>query len=68
MAKQNIILPYVTVQEVLNFLRFCEAYGLFTPANIFSATEQVPEEPLTIGLEARKLRLLMIRLSEYDHF
>ncbi|KAH8352324.1 tetratricopeptide repeat protein 30 homolog [Drosophila takahashii] len=68
MAKQNIILPYATVQEVLNFLRFCEAYGLFTPANIFSATEQVPEEPLTIGLEARKLRLLMIRLSEYDNF
>ncbi|KAH8311458.1 hypothetical protein KR044_006465 [Drosophila immigrans] len=68
MAKQNIILPYPAVQEVLNFLKSCEAYGLFTPANIYAATEQIPSEPLTIGLEARKLRLLLIKLSEYENF
>jgi len=68
MAKQNIILPYPAVQEVLNFLKSCEAYGLFTPANIYAATEQIPNEPLTIGLEARKLRLLLIKLSEYENY
>ncbi|XP_030378083.1 tetratricopeptide repeat protein 30 homolog [Scaptodrosophila lebanonensis] len=68
MAKQNIILPFQAVQEVLSFLKSCEAYGLFTPANIYSATEQAPAEPLTIGLEARKLRLLLIKLSEYENF
>ncbi|KAI8124632.1 Tetratricopeptide repeat protein 30 like protein [Lucilia cuprina] len=41
--------------------------GIFTPANIYSASEEVPAEPLTIGLEARKLRLLLIKLSEYEH-
>lgn len=66
MAKQNIILPYPAVQEVLNFLKSCEVYGLFTPANIYTATDEVPAEPLTIGLEARKLRLLLIKLSEYE--
>ncbi|KAM7362569.1 tetratricopeptide repeat domain 30 [Cochliomyia hominivorax] len=67
MAKQNIILPYPSLQEVINFLKSCEVNGIFTPANIYSASEEVPAEPLTIGLEARKLRLLLIKLSEYEH-
>ncbi|XP_037817346.1 tetratricopeptide repeat protein 30 homolog [Lucilia sericata] len=67
MAKQNIILPYPSLQEVMNFLKSCEINGIFTPANIYSASEEVPAEPLTIGLEARKLRLLLIKLSEYEH-
>ncbi|XP_036335195.1 tetratricopeptide repeat protein 30 homolog [Rhagoletis pomonella] len=67
MAKQNIILPYPAVQEVMNFLKTCEVYGLFTPANIYTAADEVPADPLTIGLEARKLRLLLIKLSEYEH-
>ncbi|KAI8124633.1 Tetratricopeptide repeat protein 30 like protein [Lucilia cuprina] len=67
MAKQNIILPYPSLQEVMNFLKSCEVNGIFTPANIYSASEEVPAEPLTIGLEARKLRLLLIKLSEYEH-
>ncbi|TMW52693.1 hypothetical protein DOY81_002216 [Sarcophaga bullata] len=67
MAKQNIILPYPSLQEVMNFLKACEVNGIFTPANIYSASEEVPAVPLTIGLEARKLRLLLIKLSEYEH-
>ncbi|XP_037950812.1 tetratricopeptide repeat protein 30 homolog [Teleopsis dalmanni] len=67
MAKQNIILPYPAVQEMLNFLKSCEVNGLFTPANIYAATDEVPTEPLTIGLEARKLRVLLTKLSEYEN-
>ncbi|XP_065368434.1 tetratricopeptide repeat protein 30 homolog [Calliphora vicina] len=67
MAKQNIILPNASLQEVMNFLKSCEVNGIFTPANIYSASEEVPAQPLTIGLEARKLRLLLIKLSEYEH-
>ncbi|XP_058978686.1 tetratricopeptide repeat protein 30 homolog [Musca domestica] len=67
MAKQNIILAYPSVQEVMSFLKSCEVNGIFTPANIYSASDEVPAEPLTIGLEARKLRLLLLKLSEYEN-
>uniref|UniRef100_A0A1B0FLK3 Tetratricopeptide repeat protein 30 n=1 Tax=Glossina morsitans morsitans TaxID=37546 RepID=A0A1B0FLK3_GLOMM len=67
MAKQNVILPNPAIQEVMNFLKSCEVNGLFTPANVYSASEEAPTEPLTIGLEARKLRLLLIKLSEYEN-
>ncbi|XP_073846429.1 tetratricopeptide repeat domain 30 [Musca autumnalis] len=67
MAKQNIILAYPSVQEVMGFLKSCEVNGIFTPANIYSASDEVPAEPLTIGLEARKLRLLLLKLSEYEN-
>ncbi|XP_055921702.1 tetratricopeptide repeat protein 30 homolog [Eupeodes corollae] len=67
MAKQNIILKYPAIQEVLNFLKSCEVYGLMTPANNnYVAGTEIPEKPLTIGLEARKLRVLLIKLSEYE--
>ncbi|XP_075146966.1 tetratricopeptide repeat domain 30 [Haematobia irritans] len=67
MAKQNIILAYPSVHEVMSFLKSCEINGIFTPANIYSASDEVPEHPLTIGLEARKLRLLLLKLSEYEN-
>lgn len=41
--------------------------GLFIPANIYAAGEEVPKEPLTIGLEARKLRWLLLKLTEYEN-
>lgn len=72
MAKQSIVLPTVAVQEVLQFLHNCESYGLTTPAVLSIGGDSIGgggggmDEPPTIGLEARKLRALLLKLIEYD--
>uniref|UniRef100_A0A8W7PTZ7 Tetratricopeptide repeat protein 30 n=1 Tax=Anopheles coluzzii TaxID=1518534 RepID=A0A8W7PTZ7_ANOCL len=65
MAKQTIVLPSIALQETLNFLRACEAYGLTIPSVLTGPLEDSGEQPPTIGLEARKLRALLLRLMEY---
>lgn len=99
MSKQNLVLPYGTIQELMTFLKTCESKkllkcqfmyhntdyalllrfeitfilvifivnGLFIPANIYGIGDEVPKEPLTIGLEARKLRWLLLKLTEYEN-
>ncbi|XP_058116473.1 tetratricopeptide repeat protein 30 homolog [Anopheles ziemanni] len=65
MAKQTIVLPSIALQETLNFLRACEAYGLTIPSVLTGPLEDSGEQPPTIGLEARKLRSLLLKLMEY---
>uniref|UniRef100_A0A182SNK9 Tetratricopeptide repeat protein 30 n=1 Tax=Anopheles maculatus TaxID=74869 RepID=A0A182SNK9_9DIPT len=65
LAKQTIVLPSIALQETLNFLRACEAYGITIPSVLTGPLEDSGEQPPTIGLEARKLRALLLRLMEY---
>ncbi|XP_035894759.1 tetratricopeptide repeat protein 30 homolog [Anopheles stephensi] len=65
MAKQTIVLPSIALQETLNFLRACEAYGITIPSVLTGPLEDSGEQPPTIGLEARKLLALLLRLMEY---
>lgn len=67
MARQNIILSHPAVQEIMNFLHTCEVHGHYTTANNYNTTEDMPEHPLTIGMESRKLRVLLIKLTEYEN-
>ncbi|XP_035778941.1 tetratricopeptide repeat protein 30 homolog [Anopheles albimanus] len=65
MAKQTIVLPSIALQETLNFLRACEAYGLTIPSVLTGPLEDSADHAPTIGLESRKLRALLLRLMEY---
>lgn len=67
MAKQNIVLPSVAIQEVLSFLQTCEVYGITALAVLAGPLDEDGTERLpTIGIEARKLRALLLRLMEYN--
>lgn len=69
LAKQTIVLPAIAVQDVMHFLQNCEAYGL-TMAAVLQPLQLADgsgaDEPPTIGLEARKLRALLLKLMEYE--
>ncbi|XP_052867821.1 tetratricopeptide repeat protein 30 homolog [Anopheles cruzii] len=64
-AKQTIVLPSIALQETLNFLRACEAYGMTIPAVLTGPLEDSVDHSPTIGLESRKLRALLLKLMEY---
>lgn len=71
LAKQTIVLPAIAVQEVVQFLQNCEAFGLTMPAVLqpmmqLADGSSSADEPPTIGLEARKLRALLLKLMEYE--
>lgn len=72
LAKQTIVLPAAAVQEVLQFLHNCEAYGLTTPAVLTvgadgsGSSDAGAEEPPTVGMEARKLRALLLKWIEFE--
>lgn len=66
LAKQTLVLPTVVIEEVLNLLHTCQIYGLAIPAVFETATDENPDEPQTIGLEARKLHALLLYAVEYE--
>lgn len=66
LAKQTVILPSIVIEEVLNLLHSCQAYGLTIPAMFASSTDENANEPPTIGMEARKMHALLIRAFEYE--
>lgn len=66
LAKQTLVLPSVVIEEVLNLLYTCQMHGLAIPAVFETATDENPDEPQTIGLEARKLNALLLQAIEYE--
>ncbi|XP_055389914.1 tetratricopeptide repeat protein 30 homolog [Condylostylus longicornis] len=66
MAKQIIVLPYPAIQEILTFLHSCEIQGLLTPSSIPIIPHDFDNEIPTIGMEARKLRVILKKLVEYE--
>lgn len=63
LAKQTIVLPSLAIQDSANFLHACEVFGLTTPAVLMDdENDDVP----TIGMEARKLRYLLMKIMEYE--
>uniref|UniRef100_A0A1B0C8F4 Tetratricopeptide repeat protein 30 homolog n=2 Tax=Lutzomyia longipalpis TaxID=7200 RepID=A0A1B0C8F4_LUTLO len=65
LAKQTLVLPTAAVQEVLNFLRTCEIYGISIPSILTNPFDENADQPPTIGIEARKLRVLLLKIMEY---
>ena len=65
LAKQTLVLPSAAIQEVMNLLRTCEAYGLSTPSVLANPFDENADQPPTIGMESRKLRVLLLKLMEY---
>lgn len=65
LAKQTLVLPTAAVQEVMNFLRTCEMYGMGIPSILPNPFDENSEQPPTIGIESRKLRVLLLKLMEY---
>lgn len=63
LAKQTIVLPSLAIQDTLNFLHACEVYGLTTPSVI---KDDESEDVQTVGIEARKLRYLLMKIMEYE--
>lgn len=41
-------------------------YGLTIPSILATPLDETSEEPLTIGIESRKLRVILLRLMEYQ--
>lgn len=66
MSKQNITLATPALQEVLNFIHSCEIFGLQKPAKLLTFADDNIDESLTIGMEARKLRCLLMKLIDYE--
>lgn len=66
LAKQTLVLPSVVIEEVLNLLYTCQMHGLAIPAVFETANDENPDEPQTIGLEARKLNALLLQAIEYE--
>lgn len=63
LAKQTIVLPSLAIQDTLNFLHACEVYGLTTPAVL---REDDSDDQPTVGIEARTLRHLLMKIMEYE--
>lgn len=51
--------------ELKTLFIFYLVYGLTTPS-VISMTEENEDQPNTIGIEARKLRCLLMKIMEYD--
>lgn len=66
LAKQTLVLPSVVIEEVLNLLYTCQMHGIAIPAVFETSTDENPDEPQTIGLEARKLNALLLQAIEYE--
>lgn len=66
LAKQTLILPSVVIEEVLNLLYTSQMRGIAIPAVFETTTDENPDEPQTIGLEARKLNALLLQAIEYE--
>lgn len=63
LAKQTIVLPSLAIQDTLNFLHACEVYGLTSPAVL---NDDDSDDQPTIGIEARTLRYLLMKIMEYE--
>jgi len=63
LAKQTIVLPSLAIQDTINFLHACEIYGLTAPSIL---RDEDSEDVPTIGIEARKLRYLLMKIMEYE--
>lgn len=63
LAKQTIVLPSIAIQDTLNFLHACEVYGLTTASVL--RDDDLDDQP-TIGIEARTLRYLLMKIMEYE--
>ena len=66
LAKQTIVIPSLAIQDTQNFLHACEVYGLTSPSVLSVLNDDSEVQAPTIGVEARKLRYLLMKIMEYD--
>ncbi|CAO1301325.1 unnamed protein product [Diamesa serratosioi] len=66
LAKQTIVIPSLAIQDTQNFLHACEVFGLTTPSVLSVINDDSEDQSPTIGIEARKLRYLLMKIMEYE--